>query len=129
MSYWYGVPQTTTNLLRYGGIVSLWGFFPNKTPKISIKINVLLSNLTLYEYPYSDYQKFLISKILDLRSQGWNDPQISKWFNENGYMSVRGKRLKPNHVWGIIDKYRKHQEKVSNKYKEDITKCEIVIEE
>jgi len=39
--------------------------------------------LTLYEYPYSDYQKFLISKILDLRSQGWNDPQISKWFNEN----------------------------------------------
>ena len=101
---------------------------PNKTPKISIKINVLLSNLTLYEYPYSDYQKFLISKILDLRSRGWNDPQISKWFNENGYMSVTGKRLKPNNVWGIIDKYRKHQEKLSTKYQEDITKYEIVIE-
>jgi hypothetical protein len=44
-------------------------------------------------------------------------------------MSVIGKRLKPNNVWGIIDKYRKHQEKIITKYEEDITKCEIVIEE
>ena len=43
-------------------------------------------------------------------------------------MSVIGKRLKPNNVWGIIDKYRKHQEKLSTKYQEDITKYEIVIE-
>jgi hypothetical protein len=41
--------------------------------------------VTLDIRPLSAYQQELISTVLSLRSQGWNDSQIANHFNETGY--------------------------------------------
>ena len=37
--------------------------------------------------PLSPYQESLIEQISELRSNGWNNPQIAKLFNEKGYLT------------------------------------------
>ena len=41
--------------------------------------------------PLSPYQESLIEQISELRSNGWNNPQIAKLFNEKGYLTPGGK--------------------------------------
>ena len=67
---------------------------------------------------YSQYQFFLYETIIEQREKGKTFDQIAEWFNKKGYLSVRGKKFKGNHVHSIIKKKRLKDEKLKREYPE-----------
>ena len=63
--------------------------------------------------PYSEYQEFLHDKIVGFREKGWTFKQIAKWFRNNGYETVRGKRFYTTHVFSIIKNKRLRDLRIS----------------
>ena len=55
---------------------------------------------------YSQYQFFLYETITEQRGKGKTFDQIAEWLNKKGYLSVRGKKFKGNHVHSIVKKKR-----------------------
>ena len=67
---------------------------------------------------YSDYQFFLYETITEQRGKGKTFDKIAEWLNKKGYLSVRGKKFKGNHVHSIVKKKRLKDEKLNRKYPE-----------
>ena len=67
---------------------------------------------------YSQYQFFLYETITEQREKGKTFDQIAEWLNEKGYLSVRGKKFKGNHVHSIVKKKRLKDEKLERQYPE-----------
>ena len=67
---------------------------------------------------YSQYQFFLYKTITGQRKKGKTFDQIADWLNKKGYLSVRGKRFKGNHVHSIVKKKRLKDEKLEREYPE-----------
>ena len=61
----------------------------------------------LFSIPkYSQYQFFIYETITEQREKGKTFDQIAEWLNKKGYLSVRGKKSKGNHVHSILKKKR-----------------------
>ena len=67
---------------------------------------------------YSKYQFFLYETIIEQREKDKTFNQIAEWLNEKGYLSVRGKKFKGNHVHSIVKKKRLKDEKLEKEYPE-----------
>ena len=67
---------------------------------------------------YSQYQFFLYETITEQREKGKTFDQIAEWLNKKGYLSVRGKKFKGNHVHSIVKKKRLKDEKLEREYPE-----------
>ena len=67
---------------------------------------------------YSEYQFFLYETITEQREKGKTFDQIAEWLNKKGYLSVRGKKFKGNHVHSIVKKKRLKDEKLEREYPE-----------
>ena len=67
---------------------------------------------------YSEYQFFLYETITEQRKKGKTFDQIADWLNKKGYLSVRGKKFKGNHVHSIVKKKRLKDEKFEKEYPE-----------
>ena len=67
---------------------------------------------------YSNYQFFLYETITEQREKGKTFDQIAEWLNKKGYLSVRGKKFKGNHVHSIVKKKRLKDEKLEREYPE-----------
>ena len=67
---------------------------------------------------YSQYQFFLYETINEQREKGKTFEQIAEWLNKKGYLSVRGKEFKGNHVHSIVKKKRLKDEKLEREYPE-----------
>ena len=67
---------------------------------------------------YSQYQFFLYETITEQRNKGKTFDQIAEWLNKKGYLSVRGKKFKGNHVHSIVKKKRLKDEKLEREYPE-----------
>ena len=67
---------------------------------------------------YSQYQFFLYETITAHREKGKTFDQIAEWLNKKRYLSVRGKKLKGNHVHSIVKKKRMKDEKLERQYPE-----------
>ena len=67
---------------------------------------------------YSEYQFFLYETITEQREKGKTFDQIAVWFYKKGYLSVRGKKFKGNHVHSIVKKKRLKDEKLEKEYPE-----------
>ena len=67
---------------------------------------------------YSKYQFFLYETITEQREKGKTFDQIAEWLNKKGYLSVRGKKFKGNHVHSIVKKKRLRDEKFEKEYPE-----------
>ena len=67
---------------------------------------------------YSQYQFFLYEIITEQREKGKTFDQIAEWLNEKGYLSVRRKKFKGNHVHSIVKKKRLKDEKFERQYPE-----------
>ena len=65
---------------------------------------------------YSQYQFFLYQTITEQREKGKTFDQIAEWLNNKGYLSVRGKNFKGNHVHSIVKKKRLKDEKLEREY-------------
>ena len=67
---------------------------------------------------YSQYQFFLYETITAHREKGKTFDQIAEWLNKKGYLSVRGKKFKGNHIHSIVKKKRLKDEKLERQYPE-----------
>ena len=67
---------------------------------------------------YSKYQFFLYETITEQRNKRKTFDQIAEWLNKKGYLSVRGKKFKGNHVHSIVRKKRLKDEKLEREYPE-----------
>jgi len=67
---------------------------------------------------YSQYQFFLYETITEQRKEGKTFDQIAEWLNDKGYLSVRGKKFKGNHLHSIVKKKRLKDEKLEREYPE-----------
>ena len=67
---------------------------------------------------FSQYQFFLYETITAHREKGKIFDQIAEWLNKKGYLSVRGKKFKGNHVHSIVTKKRLKDEKLERQYPE-----------
>ena len=67
---------------------------------------------------YSQYQFFLYETITEQREKGKTFDQIAEWLNKNGYLSVRGKKFRGNHLHSIVKKKRLKNEKLEREYPE-----------
>ena len=67
---------------------------------------------------YSQYQFFLYETITEQREKGKTFDQIANWLNKKGYLSVRGKKFKGNHVHSIVKKKRLKDERLDREYPE-----------
>ena len=57
-------------------------------------------------------------KSLRKRDKGKTFDQIAEWLNEKGYLFVRGKKFKGNHVHSIVKNKRLKDEKLEREYLE-----------
>ena len=73
---------------------------------------------TLNAPRYSQYEFFLYETITAHREKGKTFDQIAEWLNKNGYLSVRGKKLKGNHLHSIVKKKRLKDAKLEKQYPE-----------
>ena len=78
----------------------------------------ILSSPALFGNHYSAYQLFLYETITEQRERGKTFDQIAQWLNKKGYLSVRGKKFKNNHVHSIVKKKRLKDEKFKKEYLE-----------
>ena len=67
---------------------------------------------------YSEYQFFLYQTITEQREKRKTFKQIADWLNEKGYLSVRRKKFKGNHVHSIVKKKRLNDDKLERVYPE-----------
>ena len=67
---------------------------------------------------YTSYQFFLCQTITEQREKGKTFEQIPDWLYKKGYLSVRGKKFKGNHVHSIVKKKRLKDEKLERDYPE-----------
>ena len=67
---------------------------------------------------YSQYQFFLNETITEQREKGKTFDQIAQWLNKKGYLSVRGKKFKGNHVHSIVKKKKFKDDKLERDYPE-----------
>ena len=63
-------------------------------------------------------QFFLYETITEQRKEGKTFDQIAEWLNEEGYLSVRGKKFRGAHVHSIVKKKRLKDEKMKKEYPE-----------
>ena len=67
---------------------------------------------------YIQDTNFLYETITTQREKEKTFDQIVDWFNKKGYLSVRGKKFKGNHVHSIVKMKRLKDEKLERKYPE-----------
>jgi hypothetical protein len=68
--------------------------------------------ITLDIRPLSPYQASFITTILRLRSEGWLDHHIAKYFNDSGYLTSRGCSWVPQSVFSIRRNYQRRLERL-----------------
>ncbi len=67
---------------------------------------------------YSQYQFFTYETITEQKEKEKTFDQIAEWLNGKGYLSVRGKKFKVNHVHSIVKNKRLKDEKLEREYPE-----------
>ena len=113
--------------LNHCGVSSYRRYTFSKNTSIKLKINYKITKIKLNPYPYSQYQKKLIDKIIFLRKCGHTYKMISQYFNQINLLSYRGKKFSPSLVFELTKKYNKHLEKNNSKLGEIIS-SELVYE-
>jgi hypothetical protein len=74
---------------------------------ISLKVKYKIPNIELNFIQYNKYQFMLIKRIKLLKSMGYSDRKICKFFNENNIKTTRGNKFKVSSSWSIIKKYNR----------------------
>ena len=82
--------------------MSRQGTQPQRSPSDPAKgLTVGSGPVVLSVRPQSRYKQQLIDAIQQLRRLGWMDTAIAKHLNETGYLTPRGRRWLPQHVYSL----------------------------
>ena len=80
-------------------------------------------------YPkYNSHQTYLLNKSIELQKSGLGYRRISKWFNENNILTIKGKEFKPNHVCSILKKGKIRKNRNTRTFKSTIENIELDIQ-
>ena len=105
-----GLPTSPDDIVRLfgdGGVIGE-GPLPQRFARSILNTPcVHIGPVTLDVRPLSRYQESLIATILRLRSEGWLDHHIAKYFNDSGYLTPRGCNWVPQSVFSIRRKYQR----------------------
>ena len=85
---------------------------------VTFNFSITYRSPALFGNHYSAYQLFLYETITANREKGKTFEQIAEWLNKKGYLSVRGKKFRGNHVHSIVKKKRLKDEKLEREYPE-----------
>ena len=95
----------------------VWNDHYNKNlSEIHLRFTQKITNLYLSNYPLSEYQEFLLRITYKLRNQEYSWRRISRYLNESGLKSSRGKQFTPNLVSQIIKKNQIRKKREQNNY-------------
>ena len=86
---------------------------------VTFNFSITYRSPALFGNHYSAYQLLLYETITEQRDKEKTFDQIAKWLNKKGYLTVRGKKFKGNHVHSIVKKKRLKYEKLERKYPEE----------
>ncbi len=90
-----------------------------KNADLTFNFSISYRSPALTDNRYTSYQFFLYETVTEQREKGKTFDQIAEWLNKKGYLSVRGKKFKGNHVHSILKKKRLKDEKLERKYPEE----------
>ena len=85
---------------------------------VTFNFSITYRSPALFGNHYSAYQLLLYETITEDRDNEKTFDQIADWLNKKGYLSVRGKKFKGNHVHSIVKKKRLKDEKLEREYPE-----------
>ena len=85
---------------------------------VTFNFSITYHSPALFGNHYSAYQLFIYETITEQRKKEKTFDQIAQWLNEKGYLSIRGKKFKGNHVHSIVKKKRLKDEKLERVYPE-----------
>ena len=85
---------------------------------VTFNFSITYRSPALFGNHYSAYQLLLYETITEERDKEKTFDQIADWLNKKGYLSVRGKKFKGNHVHSIVKKKRLKDEKLERQYPE-----------
>ena len=85
---------------------------------VTLNFSITYRSPALFGNHYSAYQLLLYETITEERDKEKTFDQIADWLNKKGYLSVRGKKFKGNHVHSIVKKKRLKDEKLEREYPE-----------
>ena len=85
---------------------------------VTFNFSITYRSPALFGNHYSAYQLLLYETITEERDKKKTFEQIADWLNKKGYLSVRGKKFKGNHVHSIVKKKRLKDEKLEREYPE-----------
>ena len=89
-----------------------------KNADLTFNFSISYRSPALFGNHYSAYQLFLYETITSHREKGKTFDQIAEWLNKKGYLSVRGKKFKGNHIHSIVKKKRLKDKKLEREYPE-----------
>ena len=76
----------------------------NNTNK-SLSFTIQISGTNLNYYPeYTEHQKYLYEKSIELQKLGFGYRRIGNWFNERNIRTFKGSKFNSNYVYSIIKK-------------------------
>ena len=94
---------------------------------VTFNFSITYRSPALFGNHYSAYQLFLYKTITAQREKGETFDKIAEWLNKEGYLSVRGKKFKGNHVHSIVKKKRLKDEKLEREYSEVLSDFSLVV--
>ena len=111
--------------MGYSGITSFGGKSYSDNVDVFLIFHLELRASHLNARTYSEYQQFLYRRVIALRQKGWTFNRIARWFNDKGYLTVRGRVFKGSHVHSIVKKKRASDERVNRRYKPKLTQFRL----
>ena len=85
---------------------------------VTFNFSITYRSPALFGNHYSAYQLFLYETIIEHREKGKTFDQIADWLNKRGYLSVRAKKFKGNHLHSIVKRKRLKDEKLERECSE-----------
>ena len=83
---------------------------------VTFNFSIIYRSPALFGNHYSVYQLLLYETITEERDKEKTFDQIAEWLNKKGYLSVRGKRFKGNHIHSILRKRLAKEELLNRDY-------------
>ena len=94
--------------------------------KVNLLFDINITDKNLNNYFYSEHQQYLYDTIKELHRKGLGYRKISKWFNENNILTIKGKEFKPNHVSSILKKGKIRYERNTRTFKPKIENIRFI---
>lgn len=100
--------------------------FSKRKVNLLFDIDIMETNLNFYP-KYNSHQTYLFNKSIELQKSGLGYRRISKWFNENNILTIKGKEFKPNHVSSILKKGKIRSNRDNRTFNPKIENIDITV--